>query len=241
MTSGNNVIEFVYNRGSWMYENALTRLIRVKANGLDVASFSFSRPNLTVKTMTGGFEDESLFFEYGPDDSEFIVKGWNGVKDASGYLFENEYRDDGRVEVRWDEDGSSMFYEYAARVTSEVDHTGMYAIHEYNADGRLGRLTRVDGQATFAYDERGNPTVVTDANMGVTTMEYGGAGNLIRHEDAEHRVVSMEYDGRNNLIKRIDGAGREWTFGYDANDYMSASTDPLATRPPTSTTPTATC
>ena len=82
---------------------------------------------------------------------------------------------------------------------------------EFDADGRLSRLTDAEGfTQTFAYDAFHNVVAVTDALGNVGRRSYDKAGNMVlervfeRTDDGTFRLVlrrSFEYDELNRRFR----------------------------------------
>ena len=104
---------------------------------------------------------------------------------------------------------------------------------------------------SYAYDGRGNTTVITDALNAVstftydttagrnnllsetnprghtTTYEYDAHSNLVKRTDALSHVTTWSYDGQGQLVSTTDAASHTTTYGYDAYGYRTSVTDAL--------------
>jgi RHS repeat-associated protein len=66
---------------------------------------------------------------------------------------------------------------------------------QYNANGRLTRVTATDGtQTSFSYDAQSHLTSITNAAGDVTRCTYDASGNLSRIIDPQNNSTSFEYD-----------------------------------------------
>lgn len=90
---------------------------------------------------------------------------------------------------------------------------------------------------SYAYDNNGNLTSVTDPRGGVTTHTYDDAGflksivsplgNVDGCNCADQYRTSYGYDPDGNRTSTTDPLGNTTTTGYDANQHPISSTDPL--------------
>ncbi|MEW6745504.1 MAG: RHS repeat-associated core domain-containing protein [Planctomycetota bacterium] len=104
--------------------------------------------------------------------------------------------------------------------------------YDYNA---ADRLIREEGPPvgspshriaqSFAYDEIGNKTAVTNGKGYTTVYVYDENSNLIRVEEPEGRVTQYGYDELNRRTSVIDGNGHETISWYDNADRLERSSD----------------
>jgi YD repeat-containing protein len=176
------------------------------------------------------------------------------------------YTYDGNGDLRAVEDRSGavtgLFYvspqdpgyrpHYLERIDDPLGRTA--ARTEYDADGRLAKVTDADGKTIeFAYDAENKTQTMTD-QLGYRTVQHLDArGNVIYEENvATGGITLREYDQRDNLlwetivIGQIDSPGNgetddltTWYTYYPGTSDRWTTTDPAATSPETRTTSTA--
>ncbi|HET8669807.1 MAG TPA: hypothetical protein VFM05_04030, partial [Candidatus Saccharimonadales bacterium] len=85
----------------------------------------------------------------------------------------------------------------------------------YNASGEVVKITDPLGNITdLAYDNRGNKTQMSDANMGTWSYSYNSAGELTTQTDAKNQIQQVTYDKLGRIKTRVTQEGTS-TWAYD--------------------------
>ncbi len=81
---------------------------------------------------------------------------------------------------------------------------------------------------TFAYDNNGRLSSITDTQNRLTTLAYDNNGRVKTITDPTGRIVQYNYtDGNNNMNSIIDTNGKTTSFVYNGHD-LTTITDPLS-------------
>lgn len=205
-----------------------------------------------LKSVTNG-RGYSTSYEY--DGSGDRVKTATGPAGTTAYTYtangqiETEtapgggttrysYTGAGLVESVTTPEGRKTTYGYDAadRVKTQTDPRGNVAganptehttSYDYNAQGRLWKITDPDNQTTaYDYDDNGNIETVTDALRQVTSYEHNKANQPIKVTGPDGKYSTMEYDARGNQTAAVDETGRRTTYGYDGAGRRSSMTTP---------------
>jgi RHS repeat-associated protein len=97
---------------------------------------------------------------------------------------------------------------------------------DFDVNGRITKLTDVDGNIMdFTYNSD-NLTKVTDAFGRNLNFNYSDA-RLSAISDSAGRSVFYNYDTNNNLTGFTDSQGKAWNYGYDGEHRMTSITNPL--------------
>ncbi|WP_440467306.1 RHS repeat-associated core domain-containing protein [Pseudomonas sp. YH-1] len=104
--------------------------------------------------------------------------------------------------------------------------------YTYDAKGNLTKVTNALGQETLLgnYDERGNPSTLTDANGVVSTLTYSGVDPKLASITTAGSTTSFQHDAVGQLTKitRADGSWLQYT--YDPARRLTAITNNLGER-----------
>lgn len=85
---------------------------------------------------------------------------------------------------------------------------------------------RLGNQRRAVYDDRGNPTRVTDARGQSTVLEYNNDGLLTRRLNAEGERWLYHYDTKGNLTSVTSPENNITGFSYNSYGQLSKVTDP---------------
>ncbi|MBW2340188.1 MAG: RHS repeat protein, partial [Deltaproteobacteria bacterium] len=94
---------------------------------------------------------------------------------------------------------------------------GATTFSDYDAVGRVGRVTDVNGEAKgFTYDAKGRVTIITnEADGSSTTISYNAAGQPDTLMDEDRVTQSFEYDSNGRLSRATDIEGNYIAYAYD--------------------------
>ena len=107
-------------------------------------------------------------------------------------------------------------YDSAKRSVTVTDAAGLASRMEYDALGRLTRLSGGGLEQTFQYDGHGRLTEHVDARKQRTTYGYDAAGNRVSRDEGQGRQTTWRYGAQNQLLSETTaGAGTAWQI-HDA-------------------------
>ena len=194
--------------------------------------------------------------DYGYDANDNITS----TTDALSHSVARAYDDLNRLISLTDGRGKETDYGYdpAGNLTSVTDPLSHLTTFSYDDAGRLisrvdprGNVTGAnpnDFKTSYAYDEAGNETAVTDPLSHVTTLVYDRGGRLQSKTDPMSHTVSYGYtalgrvqsvtapdsstttygyDDVGNLTTRTDANLHTTSYGYDAAQRLTSVTSPL--------------
>lgn len=122
------------------------------------------------------------------------------------------------------EDGAELyrFDAYGKHLQTLDTRTGAVLHHfGYDAQGRLARVTDLDGDATtLERDAQGNPTAITGPHGQRTTLTADAQGRLESAANPAGETWRMAYDGGGLLTRLEDPQGHASTFAYDEDGRL---------------------
>ncbi len=171
--------------------------------------------------------------------------------DEAGHANEVQYDAMGRKVKTIDPNGEETSYIYYGpagngRLKELIDPMGRSTKFEYNASGKVTKVTDNAGNATTtSYNEVGlpirivSPVVELDGqdvrlvtlnvydNLGNNIEVWSGNTNLNGDKTADNltRQISYKYDDFGRKIKEIDALNRVTTFRYDEHNNLQSVTD----------------
>jgi len=111
---------------------------------------------------------------------------------------------------------------------------GTTTFSDYDAGGKAGRLTDVNGQSKrFTYDARGRITIIThEADGSSSTLSYNAAGQPASVTDEDSVTRTYDYDTNGRLTRITDGEGNSIAYAYDpqGNRIQMTKHDPSDNR-----------
>lgn len=135
---------------------------------------------------------------------------------------------------------TSYTYTALGLVDTATDPNGRVTDHEYDALGRLIRVTEAAGTASavvtqFEYDLPGNLIAMIDPRGLKTEYQHDAANRVVQSQlpdpdgtGPETRpILQYQYDASGNQTKAIDPLGRATTWQYDSFDRPVVVTDTL--------------
>ena len=180
---------------------------------------------LTTVTEAAG---RSLTLSYGSPVSTTLI---TGVADPAARTLHFTYNISGELVSLVDVTGqtTSMTYDANHRLLTTTDannHT--FVRNVYDASGRVAQQFNGLNQSwSFAYDEPGHKTLVTDPLGRVTTYQYDGEWRLTSEKDALNQTASFSYDGDSNRIQVVDRRGNASGYLYDERGNTTLITNTL--------------
>jgi len=173
-----------------------------------------------------------------PDGSVLLIDGAGhevvfGVPATPGGAFGSPVGDFSRLERladgtfrRTTKDQTVFLFNAQNRLSLMRDRNGNEARYDYDAAGRLIRVTDPVGlQTLLAYDAgSGKLHSITDPALRTTVFEHDSAGNLIRITDPDGTSRTFSYDTRHRMIGEIDKRGNTEGVVYTASGRPTAAT-----------------
>jgi RHS repeat-associated protein len=121
-------------------------------------------------------------------------------------------------------------------VDEEIDSLGGVTTSQWDAAGRLLRVTRPSGSTSWEYDSFGRLIAEIDAAGGIRRLEYAPwgvrnvcHGNPLRVIEADGAVHEFGYDQRGNVAAYCDPTGRRQWYDYGGRGELRTVTDELGT------------
>jgi RHS repeat-associated protein len=163
-------------------------------------------------------------------------------KNGRDYTTSYTYDANGNLESETDPLGNKTTYTYdaAGRTLTRVGPRGNVqgadpnqykTSYSYDAAGRT--LTETDplgNVSTYAYDNAGNRTSITDARNKTTGYTYDAANRLLTVTASDTGVTMYSYDAVGNKITEKNPNNQTTTYTYDANNRLASSTTPLGNK-----------
>ncbi|MDW8265945.1 MAG: FG-GAP-like repeat-containing protein, partial [Gemmataceae bacterium] len=118
------------------------------------------------------------------------------------------------------------------QVLTETDPRGHVTAYEYDAFGRVMRITYAHGtpqeaSRRFEYDAAGNVTAEIDELGRRTEFEYDPMNRVTVVRDALGQETRFTYDANGNRVTEVDRRGNTTTSTYDALDRRVTIVDAL--------------
>ena len=163
-------------------------------------------------------------------------------KDGRNNTTTYTYDANGNLESETDALGSKTTYTYdaAGRMTARVDPRGNVQgadpnqfkwTYTYDGVGRtLTETTPLGHVTTYAYDNAGNQTSVTDANNKTTSYTYDAANRVLTITTPDTGVTTYTYDAVGNKLTERNPLNKTTTYTYDANNRLASVTTPLGNK-----------
>lgn len=109
------------------------------------------------------------------------------------------------------------------RITSRTHDGQAEASYQYDAAGRLDRVTDAWGQTVYGRNARGDVTTINYPDGTSVSFGYDDAGNINRITYPGGLVATLGHDGRDRTTSLACGSIFA-TFGYDATGNLSGET-----------------
>jgi len=131
---------------------------------------------------------------------------------------------------------TSYTYNSFGEPLTVTDPLGNVTTNTYDANGNLLTVTSpVPASGTpasvtqFAYDTKGQLTLITDPLSHITTLAYYPTGLIHTITDAQSNVTTYEYDLAGNRTAVVDAQQNRTTFAYDSGNRLTKITYPDTT------------
>ncbi|MBE2259307.1 MAG: RHS repeat protein, partial [Rhodobacteraceae bacterium] len=217
----------------WAYDSLGQSTTWTNRRGTPVGFTYDGDGQITRKAYADGTHVDYLYDARGNLTSATDATGTTTLTyDANDYLTRIDYPGPG---------GRSLAYTYdsGGRRATSTDQLGHQLHYEFDAVGRLSRITDESSAQVvlYEYDAAGRMARKTLGNGVYTTYDYDAAGQLLHlvNHKADATVLSRfdySYDSRGRRISMdtLDGA---WTYGYDDIGQLThavfVSTNPAIT------------
>jgi len=150
------------------------------------------------------------------------------VTDVLGGVHSYSYDANHRLVSKTDKRGGTTYelYDGDGRWigSQEPDGTGRSASYDF-LNHRAVHHDKTGALTIYEYNERGNPTAITDALGNRRSIEWDGEYNKLSETDARGNVTRMTYDSSGNVLARTDASGATTTYGYDDRGRVETVTD----------------
>jgi YD repeat-containing protein len=99
-------------------------------------------------------------------------------------------------------------------IKESADAVGKVTFDEYDAGGRLKKMTGPTGAVTeYHYDDLGNRIWVSDPDLGIWQYEYDSFGRVVQQIDAKGQYSTTEYDVAGRPTRRaLADVSTTWTY-----------------------------
>ena len=151
--------------------------------------------------------------------------------DPAGNEQHYQYGNNGDLITHVDAEGHQTRYRYNRRhglvgVIDPLDRALMRK--EYNAEGRLIRMTTAEGRVIdLSHDLVARQQILTDTDGTQTIVQYDSRGNILQVVDPDGRMTSHSYDQWDNQISTTTPDGRTSSRTFDARGNLTSRSNPL--------------
>lgn len=207
---------------SYEYDEHNNITKRIDCNGHAKAFTYDDRGNMLTATNAMAFNKQFKYTQYSRL-SEFTSRGGNTATydyDPLGNLITIKLPMTNTISVERDGVGHPSVFE---------DGNGQITTHNYDDNGNLVSAIYPIGTTTYEYDEKGNATLVKNANNHSISMEYDPLDRVIGLIDPLSNKLTLEYDANNNLTSLQDANGIITSKEYDELNRLTAVTIPAGT------------
>jgi large repetitive protein len=112
-------------------------------------------------------------------------------------------------------------YDNTGRLTSTTDPTGRVRVNEYDAAGRLQRVTVNNITETeYTLDAEGRPRVIKDALKRETRIAYDEVGRAVAWDYGDGDTESVTLDAQGNTVRRVIGGTGNHVLSLTQLDAM---------------------
>jgi RHS repeat-associated protein len=119
-------------------------------------------------------------------------------------------------------------YDAIGQVLTTTDPNGHVTTYAYDDAGRRSQVTNALNQiTTFVYDNAGNQLSMKDANTHTTTYTYDNANRRTQVTYPDSKFETTTYDALGRVSARTDANGKTTQYGYDAIGRLTSVTDAL--------------
>jgi len=123
----------------------------------------------------------------------------------------------------------TSLYDPDTLLTESVIIPGLYdTSYEYDAKGRLTRVSTHTRQTDFAYNPEGWLDSVTDGENRTTGYRYDAMGRVTEISRPDGSYIDFDYDANGNLTLLTNPGGIEHGFGFNSVNRNSSYQTPLS-------------
>jgi RHS repeat-associated protein len=181
-----------------------------------VVKYTYESGNLTSVTQPA---EAGLRWQFKYDGSHRMTE----MMDGRGGKTINEYNGSSQVTKQEDPAGHKLKFEYETFHTEITNETTGSVTNEYfTSNDEPSSITRGYGTVSatiesFAYNEGGYVTSVTDGNGHTTTYTYDGAGDKTSMTDPDGNETKWTYDGTHDVLTTTTPKGETTTIERDGD------------------------
>ncbi|MEI7986782.1 MAG: RHS repeat-associated core domain-containing protein, partial [Armatimonadota bacterium] len=142
-----------------------------------------------------------------------------------GYVVNYAYNDAGRETLVDYPTGvdTSLAYDNAGRRTSMVDGTGTSS-WTLNAASQVTQLATPQGTQTYAYNDAGQRTSMTESGLGATTYSFDAYGRNTGLTNRFSETTGISYDSLGRGYKQVNANGTEEISTFDIDGRLTSRT-----------------
>ncbi len=202
---------------TWTYDANGNVTNQTDADGV-VTSFQFNRRNQVIAATDGAGNTQ----RFGYDANGNRSSGTN----ALGAVWTYAYDANNRVTQTITPNGYSASFTYDAlgRKVGVTDSLGYSVDTTYSTLGPTAQTWADGSSATYAYDNNGNATRITDPAGHTWQYTYDALNRRTAMQDPDGNSEKYEYDAGGHNTAKITRAGQRITYTYDANGRLTSQT-----------------
>lgn len=222
------------------------RVIEQWVGGKEHRTFTYSEDGHTM-TVTDGYGKQTVYTSDGLGRTTRIdhPDGTAEFFDYDAKFNRTYYKDQNGKEWRWTYDnqgnrltedgpmGSHREWIYnnlnkVTRTAEKIDatRTRVYTF-EYDPKGNLTKACDPYGCSTLAYDSRGLPTDLWDADNHHTVNAYNDKGDLVSITNPDGEKTELGYDAAGRRVRMQMPLGQAYTYTFNGGDLLLAVDGPL--------------
>jgi RHS repeat-associated protein len=194
--------------------NGLSRGLIYDRHGRLVEIADDAKPQRDVMGKITGFEETAHSTELSYNQVGLLA----GVTNAGGQTFRLERDDAGNLLRVSGGDGrlAEVEFDSLSRITQLTDAAGRSIDFTHDRQDRLTRVGSAAGEFVYEYDAQGRLLRITGPDGAITSLEYEG-GKLARVRLADGGTVEYLYGEDGRLIGTVDPDGERLVYEYDAS------------------------
>lgn len=182
-----------------------------------VASRSYDADGRLIKTVN----EEGAVTSYAYDACGRVVSMTDALGNSTAYTYDNM----DRVLTVTDARGGVTAYTYTDRgdIATRTDAEGYFVSYSYDGNRNCVKMTTVDGDTLYTYDELDRLTSVTTPDGKTETFTYNGEGQITSSTDKGGHTTKYVLDANGRIIESIDARGNSAKFTYDLMGNLSST------------------
>jgi len=206
----------------------------------NVASAEYDQLDRVVKSI----DPLNRTTEYQYDSLSRLEKSVDALKGLSSQAFDadgllSSFKDPNQNETRAAFDKSARMIEQTTTTGGKLSYRynprnllielknarGQVRNVEYDAVGRITKLTDEVSSRAYQYDDNDNLLTVTDSVAGKVSFTYDKLNRVLTYTDAYGDKIGYAYDVVGNIVVLTYPDGRQVKYTYDARGSMTSVTD----------------